>query len=638
MDPLKLSGNSADITEEQKKKLQELFPGVFTEGKIDWQKLKATLGEAVELGEQYGLTWKGKSDVFRIIQEPITKTLKPVRDESVNFDDTENIFIEGDNLDALKVLQKAYYGKVKMIYIDPPYNTGNDFVYNDKFAEKRADYEQEAGLRDENGMATRADGLRKNSRDNGHYHSNWLNMMYPRLYLARNLLCKDGVIFVSIDDNEVHDLRLMMNEVYGEENFLAQIVVQSNPRGRQSDQFFATSHEYLLVYARDITECRLAGQSLTPEQLAEYKYTDDSGEKYRLLGLRQRGVASLRTDRPDMFFPIYVSPDGSHLSLEAKTDYVEVLPRKSNGVDGRWMWGRAKTASDIGLLEARLISGRNEWDIFVRDYLNRDGDERTRKPKTIWGEKELNYQNGTIEVKDLFEGEKVMTYPKPLALIKRVIKLVVGDGEIVLDFFAGSGTTAHATMELNTEDKEQRNWICIQLPEKIGENSGSPAIGFSTIADIAKERIRRSVKKLNEQKREFSKLGFRVLKLDDTNFKVWDSSAKGAQLKQQMIDHLNPVKDGVSEEDLLLELALKTGISPTAPRKQIENADGKYHVIDNSLAVCLEPSISAPLFESILDSTPDKVILLDSSLHNNDELKTNLILRAQKQSIEVLVV
>lgn len=637
MDSSKLSGNSADITEEQKAKLRELFPEVFSEDKIDWQKLKASLGEEVEISEQYGLSWKGKSDVFRIIQEPTTKTLKPVRDESVNFDETENVFIEGDNLETLKILQKAYYGKIKMIYIDPPYNTGNDFVYNDKFAQKRADYEQEAGLRDENGQATRVDGLRKNSRDGGHYHSDWLNMMYPRLYLARNLLRKDGVIFASIDDNEIHDLRQIMNEIFGEENFLAQVVIQSNPRGRQSDQFFATTHEYLLVYARDVTECKLTGQSLTPEQIAEYKYIDENGERYRLLGLRQRGVASLRSDRPEMFFPIYVSPDGSDLSLESMKEYVEVLPKKSNGVDGRWMWGRSKVASDLGLLEARFISGRNEWDVFARDYLNRDGDERTRKPKTIWDEKELNYQNGTTEVKDLFDGKKVMTYPKPVALIKRIVSLLVGDGDTILDFFAGSGTTAHAVIELNAEDGKRRKWICVQLPEKVEGNSETRKEDYATVADIAKERIRRATKK-SQSKNHSVGPGFKVLRLVETNFKIWDGAVKGSELRQQMLDHLNPVKDKSSEEDILAELALKSGISLTARYKKVGSSDGVYYLLDSSLAICLEAQLSSQLFESILSARPNRVILLDSSLHNDNQLKTNFLLRAEKQGVEVTVI
>ncbi|HSX06816.1 MAG TPA: site-specific DNA-methyltransferase [Candidatus Saccharimonadia bacterium] len=633
MNTSKLSGNSADITEEQKDKLRKLFPEVFAEDKIDWQKLKAALGEEVELGERYGLSWKGKSDVFRVIQEPTTKTLKPVRDESLNFDETKNVFIEGDNLEALKVLQKAYYGKIKMIYIDPPYNTGNDFVYNDKFAQRRADYEQEAGLRDENGNMTRIDGLRKNNRDSGHYHSDWLNMLYPRLYLARNLMRQDGVIFASIDDNEIHNLRHMMDEIFGEENFVAQVVVQSNPRGRQSDQFFATMHEYLLVYARNIQECKLLGQSLTPEQVAEYKYIDDDGERYRLLGLRQRGVASLRSDRPEMFFPIYVNPNNSRPSLVHEEGFAEVLPKKSDGIEGRWMWGHAKVERDIQLLEAKLIAGRNEWDIFVRDYLNRDGDERTRKPKTVWNEKELNYQNGTIEVKDLFSGEKVMTYPKPVSLVRRIVDLATSNEDIVLDFFAGSGTTAHAVMQLNAEDSGKRRWIMVQLPESITDGG----LAYKTIAEIAKERIRRASRKISSADASVD-VGFRSLLISSTNFKIWDTAVRGEELKQQMLDHLNPVKEGSSEEDLLTELSLKSGIDPTVSPKLLKTTDGKYYLLDDSLAICLEARLSLALFDNILSAKPSRIILLDSSLHNDDQLKTNLLLQAEKANVEISVI
>lgn len=674
MDPLKLSGNSADITEEQKKKLQELFPEVFSEGKIDWQKLKAILGETVELGEQYGLTWKGKNDVFRIIQEPTTKTLKPVRDESVNFDDAENIFIEGDNLDALKVLQKAYYGKVKMIYIDPPYNTGNDFVYNDKFAEKRADYEQEAGLRDENGQITRLDGLTKNSRDGGHYHSNWINMMYPRLYLARNLLKQDGVIFVSIDDNEVHNLRQILNDIFGEDNFINQISVKTKPSagasGGGEDKKLKKNVEYVLCYVKSRDTFTKFNELFEQQDLFEYI------EEYKSSGKSWKYTRVLLSTGTKEFYQETVDGSGNlikifkHANVNIRTiadlakdenlserdvyvKYFEKVFRDTNAQSSIRQRVIDSVGPEDGFYSIEYVpgSGRNKGQMttlfyrgknkdliaWLRDVATKNGHTLLKNDKlgTLW--QGLNWNNVSKEGDTVYPNGK-----KPIALIQRLLELATtpDGGDIVLDFFAGSGSTAHAVLAQNSLDHGNRVSISVQLAELISDkdkNELQYPSNITTVADLARERMRRVLGKISKQVEE-SRLGFRALRLDETNFKIWDSSAKGVQLKQQMIDHLNPVKDGVSEEDLLLELTLKSGISPTAPRKQIKNTDGKYHLIDGSLAVCLEPSMSASLFENILSAKPNKVIILDSSLHNNDELKTNLLLRAEKANIEIVVV
>lgn len=614
MDPLKLSGDSADITEEQKNKLQELFPEVFSEGKINWQKLKATLGEVVELGEQYSLTWKGKSDVFRIIQEPTTKTLKPMRNESANFDDTGNIFIEGDNLDALKVLQKAYYGKVKMIYIDPPYNTGSDFVYNDKFAEKRASYEQEVGLRDENGMAARADGLRKNSRDNGHYHSDWLNMMYPRLYLARNLLRLDGVIFISIDDNEVHNLRQILNDIFGEENFIGEIIWQKKYTQSNDAKNLSVTHEYILMYARSADEFKVGLLERTEKQLSVYKNPDNDSR-----GNWKPTPLTVRTPSDEYVYEIEL-PSGR-----------KVLPPRGRS----WMYSQKSLNQDIA--DNRIWFGvTGDSTPSKKSFLSEV--KAGVIPKTLWTYDEVGHNHEAINEFRALDLDGTFDSPKPTRLIERMIKIAqVKSDDLVLDFFAGSGTTAHAVMKSNAADGQMRRWVCIQIPEETAEKSEARKAGFVNIAELSRERIRRAAKEIAKQNHR-SDTGFKSLRLEDTNFKVWDSSAKGDQLKQQMIDHLNPVKDGVNEEDLLFELALKSGISPTSSRNQFENADGKYYIVDDSLAICLESSMSASLFENILSARPNKIIILDSSLHNNDELKTNLLLRAKKTNIEILVI
>lgn len=406
------------------------------------QQKKATIGR-VEI------TWTGKADAVALSEVPTDFLMRKIEEKSIT-PRSHNLIIEGDNLEALKLLQPQLVQGVSAIYIDPPYNTGNGFVYRDR-------------------------------RD----AASWLSMMLPRLVLARNLLRADGAIFVSIDDHEIDRLRLLMGEVFGEENFVAQICVQSNPRGRQADKHFATVHEYLVVYARDHQQCRLAGAKLTAEQLREFNCEDSAGRRYRLLGLRQRGAASLREDRPAMYYPIYVEPDNGSISLDRMSDAgVEVLPKKSTGQAGRWMWGRQKVAESLHLLEARVIARRGEWDIFVHDYLDdANGKNRTRKLKTIWDEKELNYQNGKRELKELLGGEAPVDYPKPTALIRKIISMIADPNAVFLDFFAGSGTLAHAVIDANIADGGMRKYVLIQLPEELRHKR------FDTIADVCRERV-----------------------------------------------------------------------------------------------------------------------------------------------------
>ena len=408
-----MDGKSLTPQEIKLQQLKEILPEVFAEGKVDWEKLKATLGEDINFAnERYVLNWAGKSEAFKVLQSPTTKTLVPDKNQSVNFDKTDNIFIEGENLEVLKVLQKSYFGKVKMIYIDPPYNTGNDsFIYPDKFSETKAEYEKRVGDKDEEGYLTKEGMFQKNSKENGQYHSNWLNMMYPRMFLAKNLLRQDGVIFISIDDNEVHNLRLLMNEVFGEENFISQSLVVSNPRGRQSDTFVASVHDSLLIFGKNINITKIYGKPLSQKQKAEFNLTEDDSNAYRLLGLRQRGSASLRTDRPEMYFPIYVCPNTESISLFKKENWHEVFPLKSGNIEGRWMWGKEKCIKDKNKLVAKLISKRKEYDIFIKDYINQKGEERRRKYKSLWDSKEYNNQVGTQEVKTLMDAN-VMTFPK----------------------------------------------------------------------------------------------------------------------------------------------------------------------------------------------------------------------------------
>ena len=558
--------------------------------------------------EAYEFNWVGKQAARAEVLEPIKKTLRPVKEDSVDWDNTQNLYIEGDNLKVLKLLQKSYLGKVKMIYIDPPYNTGNDFVYHDDFAMSADEYAEASGSVDELGNK-----YIKNMDSNGRFHSDWCSMMYSRLMVARSLLSEDGVIFISIDDNEVENLRKICDEVFGESNKIAQLVIENNPRGRQSDAFFATSHEYLLCYASNIDSATITGMSLSEKQKAEYKYEDEIG-RYRLLGLRQRGVASLREDRPEMFFPIWVNPEDSSISLTYVEDWEEVIPKKSDGREGRWMWGKQKCINESNRLVAKLVSTRREFDIFVKDYLNKDGEQRTRKYKTIWSDKILNNQIGTQEVKAILGGD-YMSFPKSTEYIKTIIQTGTSSSSLILDFFSGSATTAHAVMQLNAEDGGNRQYIMVQLPEETPEDSEARKAGYNTIPDIAKERIRRAGKKIKEESPLTTAdldTGFRVFRLDEGNYEDVKRSPK--EFKQDQLDlFLNNIKADRNDLDLLFGCMLDWGVQLSLPMTQ-EVVDGKtiYTVNDGDLVACFAENVSEDVVKAMAEKMPLRVIFRDS--------------------------
>lgn len=558
--------------------------------------------------EAYEFNWVGKQAARAEVLKPIKKTLRPVKEDSVNWDNTQNLYIEGDNLEVLKLLQKSYLGKVKMIYIDPPYNTGNDFVYHDDFAMSADEYAEASGVVDELGNK-----YIKNMDSNGRFHSDWCSMMYSRLMVARTLLTEDGVIFISIDDNEVENLRKICDEVFGESNKIAQLVIENNPRGRQSDAFFATSHEYLLCYAGNIDSATINGMSLSEKQKAEYKYEDEIG-RYRLLGLRQRGVASLREDRPEMFFPIWVNPEDSSISLTYVEDWEEVIPKKSDGREGRWMWGKQKCINESNRLVAKLVSTRREFDIFVKDYLNKDGEQRTRKYKTIWSDKILNNQIGTQEVKAILGGD-YMSFPKSTEYIKTIIQTGTSSSSLILDFFSGSATTAHAVMQLNAEDGGNRQYIMVQLPEKSPEDSEARKAGYNTIPDIAKERIRRAGKKIKEESPLTTAdldTGFRVFRLEEGNYEDVKRSPK--DYNQDDLDlFLNNIKADRNDLDLLFGCMLDWGVQLSLPMTQ-EVVDGKtfYTVNDGDLVACFAENVSENVVKAMAEKMPLRVIFRDS--------------------------
>lgn len=629
---------SADIVTGNIEALKALFPDAFSEGKIDFEVLKGLLGGAVdERDEKYGLNWHGKRRARQIALTPSTGTLLPCPEESVDWDTTQNLMIEGDNLEVLKLLQKSYSGKVKLIYIDPPYNTGKDFVYPDDFRDSLKNYMELTG-QIEGGKK-----ISSNAESSGRFHTDWLSMIYPRLKLARSLLTDDGVIAISVDDNEIERLRVVMAEIFGEENFASQICIQSNPRGRQSDTFFATVHEYLLVYARSGDSCVIGGEALTDAQRADFKFSEPDGRNYRLLGLRQRGAASLRTDRPEMYFPIYVNSKTLEVSLDPKAGFdQEVLPRKSTGEDGRWMWGKDKCKRDIDLIVPRLIERRGEFDLFVKDFLERDGEERSRKFKTIWDDKKLNTQNGTQEVKELL-GSAAMSFPKPVALLQDVVQLGADRSDIIVDFFAGSGTTAHAIMAQNASDGGQRKFILVQLPEPLDPTNSEQKVGAEfcdsiekprTIAELTKERLRRAAQKVKDENPMFAgDTGFRVFKLASSNIRAWD--ADPADLENSLLKNAEHLVQGRKEQDVLYELLLKLGLDLCVPIETKAIAGKSVHSIGGgALIACLADGLTKDVIEplasgiiawraALAPAVDTRVVFKDSGFAD-DIAKTNM--------------
>ena len=614
-----MNGYNDDITNDQLAKLRQLFPEAFTEDKIDWARLKATLGEAVDLGERYGLGWKGKSDVFAKIQEKTVETLHADRAHSVDWDTTSNMFIEGDNLAALKILHKSYYGKVKMIYIDPPYNTGNDFVYNDDFKQTRKSYEAEAGITDDEGNVTRDDGLRANT--GGHKHSNWLNMMYPRLFLARNLLRQDGVIFVSIDDNEVHNLRLMMNEIFGEENFVAQLIWERAFSPKNDAKFISNSHDYVLMYARNINEFSIGRLDRTEEANARYSNPDNDPR-----GPWMSSDISVKTYSIANDYPI-TTPSGRVIEPPASR-----------------CWSLSKKVFLERLHDNRIWFGPNGDGVpRIKRFLSELRNEGMT-PTSLLFHKEVGHsQEGAKQVVELFDGKGYFDGPKPVRLIKRL--LTIGNAknnDIILDFFAGSGTTAHAISELNAEDGGNRKWICVQLGERTDEKSEAFKAGYHTIADISRERIRRAgvkikadfADKLSERKAPLD-LGFRAYAIDESNFKRWNEQVSTAEeIRQQALESIDPLEPNATDDDILTEILLKRGISPLVA---LEQHDGYLFVPSESLAISLGANLTETDFARLLDSSAEQIVLLSRAFGDDANLKANAMLQAEQRSVRVEV-
>jgi adenine-specific DNA-methyltransferase len=599
--------------------LRRVLPEAFAEGKLAPDKLAQLLGAGdLALGpERYGLNWAGKSDAIRALQAPSVGTLLPCRDQSVDFDTTGNLIIEGDNLEVLKLLQRSYYGKVKLIYIDPPYNTGNEFIYPDNYSEGLQDYLKFSGQVSAGGVK-----LTTNTETDGRYHSKWLSMMYPRLFLARNLLREDGVIFISIDDHEVHNLRLVMNEIFGEENFVESFVWKKSYGGGAKEQFAVRQHEYCLLYARSVSE--LDELWLPPDEEAEkryYKYRDEHVEKRGPYRLKPLEATKSMDARANLIFPI-TAPDGS-----------EIWPKR------QWWWSRERVERVQKENGLHFVKTDDGWSVSYKQYLiGEDGEKRGAKPFSIIDG--IYTQHGTEDLRSLFEDQVIVQFPKPVELLKKLLLVGAADDAIVLDFFAGSGTTAQAVLELNKQDGGDRKFILVQLPEPTERKD------FPTIADITRERVRRVIRKLDEADagklplgdRAAPDRGFKAITLASSNFKIWDAATAptdAAALAEKLRQMVLNLEDGREDEAILYEIILKSGLPLTARVEKLDAA-GKtaWRVADGALVVCLDRALIQEALRAIIALKPQRVVCLDLGFAGNDALKTNTVLEMKSHGVE----
>ncbi|WP_436630717.1 site-specific DNA-methyltransferase [Latilactobacillus sakei] len=479
-----VNSRSENLTLKNIEKIKELFPEILTEKKIDFDKLRLILGDEIDDSpEKYSFTWNGKKKAMQLAQQPTTATLKPNKEKSKNWDETQNIYIEGDNLEVLKLLQKSYADKVKMIYIDPPYNTGKDFVYKDNFKDSVENYLEQTGQVDSDGNR-----LAVNSETNGRYHTDWLNMMYPRLKLAKNLMTKDGMIFISIDDSEQANLKKVCDEIFGEINFIGSFIVNSTPNARDYGHI-GKMHEFVLFYSKDINFTKT---KMLPDNEKVFSYEDSRG-KYNIHPLYNSNEAFDKRNRPNLYYPFYLNPrsrnkDGFYdISLEKDENFtIEIYPPLSqkNKVQFVWRWGKEKSLKNLNN-EIIGYSTKNEYRIVQK---MRHSEKLIR---SIISGKEFTSRRGTAETEELMQG-KLFSFPKPIKLIQNFIEIATESDSVILDFFSGSGTTAEAVMKQNSSDKGNRKYIMVQLPEKLDKETEAYKDSFRTIPDIAEKRIDRA--------------------------------------------------------------------------------------------------------------------------------------------------
>lgn len=622
----KMKMHSLNKVDDNIRRIGALFPNCVTERKnadgeieyaIDFDMLRQELSTVVVEGneERYQFTWPDKKKSVLAANAPISDTLRPCREESVDFDNTENLYIEGDNLAVLKLLQETYLGKIKMIYIDPPYNTGSDLVYEDDFSESADEYMARSGQYDDAGNR-----LVENTDSNGRFHTDWLNMIYPRIKIAKDLLTEDGVIFISLDDNEVVNMKKVCDEIFSASNFVGQITVVGNPRGRDYGGV-ARMHDYILVYKKsNQTELNLIEDSES-----EFKMFDALGG-FELRELRNRNIKFNKENRPNLYYPFYINPDvqdeyGLHpISVDPVEGWIELYPLASQGVNTVWRWGKSKAIDNLNInICAKPM--KNGSYMIVEKYR-----ESRMMARSVWWDKDTNTEKGTLLVKELMEG-KVFDYPKPVEMLMRMLEMgTSSDSEdLVLDFFSGSATMAHAVMQLNQKDGGNRKFIMVQLPELTEESSEAYKSGYKTICEIGKERIRRAAKRIIDDagllEKHFDQ-GFRVLKLDSSNMK--DVYYNPDEYEITMFDSLTDnIKEDRTPEDLLFQVMLDLGVLLSSKIEETTIAGKRvFNVADGFLIACFDNEVTEDTITAIAKQKPYYFVMRDSSMAS-DSVATN---------------
>ena len=627
----KLNMQTTNMVDENIKRIGELFPNCLTErlneeGKpevaIDFDQLRQELSKVIVEGpeERYQFTWPDKRNAIRLANAPTTDTLRPCREESVDFDNTQNLYIEGDNLQVLKLLRENYLGKVKVIYIDPPYNTGRNLIYKNDFSINTDDYFINSGQTDEIGNL-----LYVNTESNGRFHTDWINMIYPRLKVAKDLLSSDGIIILTIDDCEIETVTMIMNEVFGEDNHLATVVVKNNPSGRSTVKGFSINHEYALFYSRSDAAV-LGHMRHSNEQIARYKEKDNNGF-FEWENFRKNGTDSDRKDRPKQYYPIIVNSSDCKLRIpdmlwdDKRKEYIleedisqneiVLLPNTPDGVEKVWKYGIDRTKSIIN--EILVKKQNNRYELYRKKYLNDEGS----LPRTWWDKPEYSARdNGTRTLTNIFGPVKLFDFPKaPEAVKDSLIASNLKTDEIVLDFFSGSATTAHAVMQLNAEDNGSRKFIMVQLPERIEEGSETYRAGFKTICDIGKERIRRVGKKIKGDSPLTAQnldTGFRVLKLDSSNMNDVFYTPEAFTDRDLFEDN---IKGDRTDEDLLFQTMIELGIELSAKIEK-KSIAGKtvWSVSDGYLMACFDNDVNETTIKEIAKMKPFYFVMRDSSM------------------------
>ena len=607
----KLDMKSKDIVNENIEKISKLFPNVIVESEkgksIDFELLKQELSKEIVEGnkEKYQLTWPGKKEAIVNANTPCNKTLRPLKEKSVDFENTKNIYIEGDNLEVLKIFQESYLNKIKCIYIDPPYNTGNDFIYKDNFFNNKNEELIKSGQNDDEGNK-----LIANAKVDGKYHSNWLSMIYPRLKLSKNLLRDDGVIFISIDNNEFSNLVKMCNEIFGEENFITVMPRKTVEHMRVlADYELQNLNDYVLVYCKNKFYINF-NKKIIGE--VKYEYEDEFG-KYTLKAFQNSGANGTRTARPNLYYPIYYSKENKEFSLENKENYIEILPRKVGNDDGRWLWSKEKFLNDKKFLEYK------NGTIYRKSYYNPEEDQTKYQAEKTWLDQFPN-RLGAAELNKLgLKGE--FSYSKPVELIKFLLKLIAEDKCIVLDYFSGSATTAQAVLELNEELNYHMNYIMVQLPEIIQDNDR-----FSNICEIGEERI----KIISDRYKKIDR-GLRIYKLDSSNMK--DVYYMPNEIKQTQLEMFESnIKEDRTSEDLLTQVVLDLGLTLDLKIEEKTILKNKVYFVDeNSLIACFDNEIDINIVDEICKCNPLKVVFKDESFRMDND-KINLQERFKKLS------